>query len=214
MTTEGHEPDVRRAERATNRDPRSVRTRSRLVTAMREAVEEPGAELSVSAIAARARVNRGSFYAHFAGVEDLAVEALTDVFLAVASLDAAARRDHTEPARETSRRSLVEVVEFIGARGDIYRPLLGEGRNAFYAAIEDAFTERTLDTLRRLPGLPPGTDIETTARFVAAGSVGVIAWWLRDPGRCSAERLGLRLAEVLPPWFTTDPATRSTPWES
>jgi hypothetical protein len=44
------------------------------------------------------------------GVEEPAAEALTDVFLAVDSLDAAARRDHTEPARDTSRHSLAEVV--------------------------------------------------------------------------------------------------------
>jgi AcrR family transcriptional regulator len=54
-----------------NTDPRAVRTREKLIGAFHEAIRESDPrDMSVSALARAAGVNRTSFYEHFASPED------------------------------------------------------------------------------------------------------------------------------------------------
>jgi len=179
-------------------DARAQRTRERLVAAFQELAAEGATNLKVKDVVTRAGVNRTSFYAHFAGVEALAMAAMTDHFEAIGVVDAAHRPG--DPYR-TSLDSLRAVIEFITERSAFYERLLSS-ETPFFSAIEDAFTQRNRETLRGITSLPPGVDIDTAARFVAAGMMGVIAQWLRGGRAESTDVLAARLRDLLPPYLT------------
>ncbi|WP_231861606.1 MULTISPECIES: TetR/AcrR family transcriptional regulator [Frankia] len=197
--------DARRRPMIDNTDPRAVRTRERLVAAFHEAVRvaDPS-EMSVSALARAAGINRTSFYTHFASPEDLAIYALGEVFDVVQGADIALRTRHGVSAAEASRRALRDIVRFVDSHRVVYARLLGPGAAPrLVQAIADAFTEHTVETLGRMDNRPPGVDITLTARFLAGGVLGVIGCWLADPPqRWPPERLIDALVLCLPGWLT------------
>jgi AcrR family transcriptional regulator len=185
---------------AGNEDPRALRTRRKLVDAYRRILEEGTAEpVSVIALTRRAGVTRSSFYAHFSDTSDLAVAALTDVFEVVASLDSSSRRDAAYTARDVSENSLLEVIRFVHGRRSVYTDLLAH-RSEFVAATEDAFAGSAVRTLRA--GGHAHGDPEVTARFIAAGAMGVISWWLRERPDLTPEQLAHHLTAIIPADFT------------
>jgi AcrR family transcriptional regulator len=208
----GEQQELRR-NNAANPDPRATRTRARLIKAFLDTAEEPDVEafqLTPAELASRAGVNRTTFYAHFASTDDLAVEALAELFLVVASDDAAGRREHH--ALSTSRASLQEVAAFVGSRRSIYRHLLLSGQSRFRSALEEQFTERNRQTLAAMRNRPPHVDVEVTAHWVASAVMGVIAWWLADGVGDGGEPLGVdalaeNLVRLLPEWFVDDEST-------
>jgi AcrR family transcriptional regulator len=203
----GSQQDELRARMTGNSDTRALRTRRRLVEAYRDLADE-GGEISASAVAQRAGVRRSTFYAHFASTSDLAVETLTEVFEIVASLDSASRRGGEVSAYEVSESSLFEVIRFVEEHRTVYADLLGH-RDGFTLATEDAFADSALRTLLA-QGQVHG-DAVVTSRFIAAGAMGVIAWWLRERPPMSPQQLAARLAAVIPADFTSaaPAATRS-----
>lgn len=187
---------------AGNTDPRARRTRRRLIEAYRSLVADGHAtSVSVLELTRRAGVNRTSFYAHFASTEELAAEALTEVFSLVAAIDSAERRSGSQPPQEVSRRSLAEVARFMFERRTVYAALM-DRRDTFASEVEDAFAESALRTLRR--GRPTADPV-ITARFIAAGVMGVIGWWLRQGPDWTPEQLAEQLARVIPADFTRPP---------
>jgi AcrR family transcriptional regulator len=191
-----------RARMSDSPDERALRTRQALVSAYRGLVSSHAVtDVSVARVVQRAGVTRSSFYAHFANTDDLAVAALTEVFDVVASADSASRRQGTEPLAEVSEQSLAEVVAFIADRRVVYRDLLARADH-FALAVEDAFAERSLATLAAAGHSV--ADPVVTARFIAAGVMGVIAWWLREASDWTAEELAHHLAAVIPTDFTRD----------
>jgi AcrR family transcriptional regulator len=181
---------------SSSRDVRAERTRAKLIAAFDE-LSLTGESLSVANIVQLSGVNRTTFYSHYAGVDELAVQALGELFDAVAVLDVTGRGHGHDT--ETSRQSLREVATFIGERRSSYTTLLE--RNAFLLAVEDAFTERNRQTLARMRTVPPHVDHEVAARFVAAGALGTIAQWLRTGAVEDAAVIAARIVDVLPAWF-------------
>lgn len=204
------EQEAVRLANATNSDPRARRTRRKLVEAFLGLVDDAGPAQPMATpaeLSARAGVNRTTFYAHFASTDDLAVEALSELFEIVASSDAAARMSHR--SREASRSSLYEVAAFVDARRDVYGHLLTAGQGRFRSALELQFVERNRQTLAAMPHLPSGVDAEVTARWIAAAVLGVLGWWCaggtgQDGRRPTVDELADTLAALLPEWFLKD----------
>jgi AcrR family transcriptional regulator len=165
--------------------------------------------MSVSALARAAGINRTSFYSHFASPEDLAIHALSELFDVVGNADIVMRASHSIPADEASRRALREIVDFVARRRDSYARILGPGAAPrLTQAVTEAFAERTAASLARFPSLPPATDIQITARFLAGGVLGVIGAWLAEEHpRRSPEELVEALVQCLPSWLNTEPPT-------
>ncbi|MET0954092.1 MAG: TetR/AcrR family transcriptional regulator [Aeromicrobium sp.] len=189
--------DSTRARMSTSEDARARRTRAKLVDTFAQLAHD-GRPVTVARVVKHSGVNRTSFYAHFSSLDALAVESLTELFEMVGSVDAANRGKGRNA--ETSERSLLDVARFIGERRAVYVPLLQAG--TFHQAIEDAFTERNVQTLRSIEGLSADVDIDVTARFVAAGALGVVSAWLRTGDPAASDDLARRLRSALPSWFT------------
>src|SRR6201994_5188764 len=120
--------DARRDAMTSSTDPRAVRTREKLISAFHQAIRdsEPR-QMSVSALARAAGVNRTSFYEHFASPEDLAIHALSELFDVVSNTDIALRSGHSVSGAEASRRALRQIVSFVGERRGPAPPRAGAG---------------------------------------------------------------------------------------
>jgi AcrR family transcriptional regulator len=187
-----------------NTDPRAIRTREKLISAFHEAIRESGPrDMSVSALARVAGINRTSFYEHFASPEDLAIHALSELFDVVSNADIAMRAQHAVSGAEASRRALHEIVSFVAARRDSYARVLGPGAAPqLLHAVAEAFTERTVEALEPMDVRPPEADPRITAQFLAGGVLGVVGAWLADPGSTlSAGQLVGALLQCLPGWL-------------
>lgn len=187
-----------------NTDPRAVRTRERLVGAFHQAIRESDLrEMSVSALARAAGVNRTSFYEHFSSPEDLAIHALSELFDVVSNADIVMRAEHAVSGTEASRRALYEIVSFVAARRASYARLLGPGAAPrLVHAVAEAFTERTVQALEPMDVRPPQADPRITAQFLAGGVLGVIGAWLAGPDSpLSADQLVDALIQCLPGWL-------------
>ena len=190
-----------------NTDPRALRTREKLISAFHDAIRDSDPrEMSVSALARAAGINRTSFYEHFASPEDLAIHALSELFDVVGSADIVMRGEHSVPAAEASRRALRDIVHFVWERRASYARVLGPGAAPqLLRAVTDAFTERTVVALEHMDARPAGADPQVTARFLAGGVLGVIGAWLADPNsRWSPDDLVEALVQCLPGWLNTD----------
>jgi AcrR family transcriptional regulator len=195
---------ARREAMTNSTDPRAVRTREKLVDAFHQAIQESDPrQMTVSALARAAGVNRTSFYEHFSSPEDLAIHALSELFDVVSNADIALRSEHTVSGAEASRRALHEIVGFVGERRNSYARLLGPGAAPqLVRAVAEAFTERTVLALEPMDVRPPEADPRVTAQFLAGGVLGVIGAWLADPDPVqSPGELVEALIQCLPGWL-------------
>ena len=187
-----------------NTDPRAIRTREKLTGAFHQAIRDSDPrDMSVSALARAAGVNRTSFYEHFASPEDLAIHALSELFDVVSHADIAMRAQHTVTGAEASRRALTEIVSFVAARRASYARVLGPGAAPrLLHAVADAFTERTVLALEPMDVRPPGADPRITAQFLAGGVLGVVGAWLAGPEPVmDSGQLVEALIQCLPGWL-------------
>lgn len=178
-------------------DSRAQRTRAKLIDSFAE-LANGGEPVTAARVVQHAGVNRTTFYAHFASVDALAVESITELFEIVGAVDAANRGRGRDG--ETSETSLLDVAQFLADRRAVYGPLLQAG--TFYRAVEDAFTRRNVSTFTSIPGLSEDVDVDLLARFVAAGVLGVLVRWLADDASAPAAEVAQNLRQALPPSLT------------
>jgi AcrR family transcriptional regulator len=195
--------DARRDAMTSSTDPRAVRTREKLVDAFHQAIQESDPrQMSVSALARAAGVNRTSFYEHFASPEDLAIHALSELFDVVSNTDIALRSGHSVSGAEASRRALRQIVSFVGERRGPYARLLGPGTAPqLVRAVAETFTERTVLALEPMDVRPPEADPRVTAQFLAGGVLAVVGAWLADPSPAPADQVVEALIQCLPSWL-------------
>jgi len=187
-----------------NTDPRAVRTRQKLISAFHQAIRdsEPR-DMSVSALARAAGINRTSFYEHFASPEDLAIHALSELFDVVSNADIAMRAQHAVTGAEASRRALHEIVSFVAAQRDSYARVLGPGAAPrLLHAVGAAFTERTVQALEPMDVRPSEADPRITAQFLAGGVLGVVGAWLAESEPAlGPDQVVEALIQCLPGWL-------------
>lgn len=185
-----------RSRRVDSRDRRVQRTRASLVEAYRGLLDEEP-PVTVSAVVERAGVTRSSFYAHFAGLDELAVAALTDrIGGLVASARAAVLAGGS--TRTVNERVFLELARFLDAHRDTYGALL-VGGGAFADSLVRTFADLNLETLHTRARLH--ADPEVTAHFFAGGIITVLSWWLQSDGEDDSrtpEDLARALIDVAP----------------
>ena len=162
-------------------DPRAEQTRNRLFAAILElASRRPLDQISVIEIATAARVNRSSFYQHFADREELLASALEQ-------LETDAARAHEPVALDDLSRPPRELLRFAQHFHDyaaVYRQALGPNGSGRIAARVRA---RTLELVRTGIELSPSRQthplpLDIEAAGTAGAILGVIeAWLARDP---------------------------------
>lgn len=179
-------------------DPRVARTRAGILEAVR-ALSDAGDELTVTTIARAAGVSRASFYAHYAGLDDLANSLRRDAFLLIGELYDV--EVHRADALDLSQERL--VAHFAANRG-LYSAVaaLPVSKQAYLADVR-AMAAIIEGELTGHPGLPDGLQVAATARYIAGAAYGLLDAWIADelePPLTEPE-LVQHLLQLLPPWF-------------
>jgi AcrR family transcriptional regulator len=190
--------DALRNLRVDSDDTRVLKTRRKLVDAYRRLADaDPGAIITVTAIAREAGVTRSTFYTHFSDANELAVIALTEFQDAVIEFARTSVRGG-ESKTEVNSRVILDIARFLDERRDTYRSLI-VGGGAFADAITATFVEQNLATLRTRSSLHANPDV--TARYLAGGLMQVLTWWLDSEPRLSPEELATAVIAIAPPDF-------------
>ncbi len=185
-------------------DARIVRTRAALhESVLALAAHKPSAEISVSELAAHARINRVTFYKHFASPGEALATALS------LELDEARKRNgHHPPHTDAYTWYVRTLVNHIESRRELYTIAF---REHFEGTVPLMLTrslnniaEAYLTKRRKKKPTIPDVDIDVAAAFIAAGTMSAIWVWTLE-GDVHQERLFENLHQVLPEWFYAKP---------
>lgn len=186
-------------------DPRQLRTRAALISALHALLSEGASTensleaISVAKLCATAGVHRTTFYKHAASIEEFAVDAVTRELDDVSTVDAGG----TDPL-EDYRVTMIAVLDHVAAERTSYRALLG---SPWSGALREAIDERmrsrvwiALDVFAAQQDVRvPDHRTEITA-FVSGGLVGAImAWALSDDTDSVA--CAARIQALMPEWW-------------
>jgi AcrR family transcriptional regulator len=156
-----------------------------------------------NAIARRAKVGIGTFYAHYeekyALLQEIQIRTLSglrDVRIA------AVRRAGPAPEAQ-AEAAIAAAVHFAARHPQAYRVTLGRERAGAtkHRPVVSESTRPTADVLRRLQAegrIEPELNVDLAARAYAATEVGTILWWLDDPDRVEADELVETLLRLHP----------------
>jgi AcrR family transcriptional regulator len=194
-------------------DRRVQRTRRQLQEAVLAlAAERDFATITVEEIAARADVNRATFYRHYRDKDDLVAQALDALFDEFTADSRAFLEARGRLAPDVVPPPLVRLFQHVGARPELYRRLLGETGSRAFAVRLRAFHEREFLQIwrdMRLPERPGGPPPAVRARFAAAAAQGVIGWWIERGLQESSTTMAAWLWQLIRPVWFASPLTAS-----
>ncbi|MBA3531906.1 MAG: TetR family transcriptional regulator [Ardenticatenales bacterium] len=184
-------------------DLRVRRTRLALRNALLSLIEEKGFDsIIVQEIADRAMINRGTFYKHYRDKYDLLEQTMQEL---LSELSAPVATLLQVPEDQAVLDALVHWLEQVARYASFYRMMLGRSGNAAFAAHLLRYLETIVAEEYRRQRIKqrPGTLEESiNLRFIAAGFLGVTAWWLEQkqplPVRDVATQLHALLKTIMP----------------
>ncbi|PPF45977.1 hypothetical protein C5B85_04760 [Pseudoclavibacter sp. AY1F1] len=180
-------------------DEQARATRSRLLAAVREIAAENVQRPSVTLLCERSGVARSTFYTHFATVEDLAVQALTEVFGEVSADDVRRRIQHRESGRDIARDGLDRVIAALEGSRELLDYTIGIGSRA--AVLESLIGQFAASTLVTVVTEYSELDASVQAfinDYVSAGTAHTILAWMENPGARGRDDLIEQLVDLLP----------------
>jgi AcrR family transcriptional regulator len=165
-------------------DLRVRRTRKLLQQALIELTIAKGfADVTVQDIAARAMVNRATFYRHYLDKYDLLEQYMNEVYTLTAPQETPPVAQPGGQAADEAPIGLVSMLEHIQEHADFYRVMLGKrGDPAFTQRIQHYIEQRFRSILPsaeariQLGSVP----LDLCLSYVAHAGVGAIVWWLSD----------------------------------
>ncbi|MFJ9554847.1 TetR/AcrR family transcriptional regulator [Nocardiopsis sp. NPDC101807] len=157
-------------------DPRARRTRDRLRAALLAlAAEQELADVTMSAVARRAEVNRATVYQHYADLDALVADAMDD---AVAHVARCAALCPLDAPRDRPPEPLVDLFTHVAENAVLYRRMLSDqGSPRFANRLRERLAGELAARLAAGEG-PAGSDdvpVRTHAAYLAGALVGVIA---------------------------------------
>lgn len=189
-------------------DARARRSRTKLSAAVLDLAERDGIEaVSMVSIAQAAGVNRSTVYEHAASPLELLRLVLRT------ELDTIRERHLTPGAHPdiptAVRRTTDDVLHHVDSHAAIYSRELGSAEStALHGMLSAHFRESVLRLFQsgaivppRIDGIDPRLQDETTARFIADGTVGAIDAWLATPPPRDVQTFRHLYASVLPAWW-------------
>ena len=177
--------------RESNTDLRVIRTKESIRDALVELIDEKGFEaITVKDITTRAKINRGTFYAHYQDKFDLMTKCEEEIMLEMSRI-AKQNFPGVIAALETNSPTVtpfpfaVSIFEYLNENSGFMKAVLGpKGDLSFQTRLKD-FIWKTMfgnnpDALFKEENLlVPG---QYLASYVASAHIGVIQQWL-DSGR-------------------------------
>lgn len=154
--------------------------------------EQDVSAITIHQITERADINRATFYQHFRDKDDLLSQTIDQLIadLRVECHDVLAGNSPLEP--EVAHPSIAGTYRQIGKRSDLFRQLLGrDGSMIFTTRLRQHLEELFIESWGAMHPDPAPVDppLDVRARAAAAGSIGIIGWWLEQPEPESPETI-------------------------
>ncbi|AOT69523.1 TetR/AcrR family transcriptional regulator [Geosporobacter ferrireducens] len=128
--------------------------------------------ITISEIAEKANVNRGTIYLHFADKYDLRDKCLDNYLI---QLTKACIHDHTLE-KITSKSSLIRIFEHLEVNYKFYSAMLSNKESpVFRKRMKEIFKEGLLDGLDLSE---EKASKEISVEFLVSAGVGVLEWWI------------------------------------
>lgn len=190
-------------------DARRLRSQRRLHAAVLHlAATTPVTELTATAVAREAQVNRSTFYLHADDPAGLLRAALLGE---LDELRADLLTDRDRPTAAAVAEVTAGVLEHVRRHADLYRRGLADdaGPASLHGMLAEHFRESSRQLVEQgrltLPlharGVPAPVLGDAAVSFVALGTVGAIRAWLALPAPLEVETFTALHAALLPPWW-------------
>ena len=179
-------------------DPRVKRTRQLLQSALMELIREKSVDsITVQDIAARAEVNRATFYAHFEDKYALLDYAAREIFQA--RLDKRLPRNPTLTS-ENLRLLILTVCDHMGEFIGHCKPVAQMNEHArMFLQVQPHLYELLLDWIDDTPTLHSTTAMETIALTTSWAIWGTAFQWARTGQKLPVEQLADQILALLQP---------------
>jgi AcrR family transcriptional regulator len=181
-------------------DLRVRRTRQLLKRALIELTIEKGfAAVTVQEIAARAMVNRATFYRHYLDKYDLLDQYMSEVYELTAAQEEIAVVSPQYADFGKPPAGLISLLEHIQQHADFYRVMLGKhGDPSFVQNIQQHVEKRFRSLLpTNLAAAQPGDPLlELCLSYVSHAGIGAIVWWLNNGRAYSPQEVALWLNQL------------------
>ncbi|RSN54672.1 MULTISPECIES: TetR/AcrR family transcriptional regulator [Actinomadura] len=173
-------------------DPRAVRSRARLRTAILDlAAAKETTAITMAEVARHAGVNRATVYQHFPDVNALVTDAMED---ALAHVARAAALCPLDAPRDDVPPPLRALFQHVSDNAALYRRMLGSRGSALFAARMRARLTSELAASFRDGRRPAGVDdvpAGVHAAYLAGALIGVLATWVDDDAPAPVEETAL-----------------------
>lgn len=159
--------------------------------------------VNTNAIARRARLGIGTFYAHFPDKYALHREIQMRTLAGIRAARIRAMRGAGDEPFEQVRRSAEAVVRFARDHTEAYRVTFGRERAgaSAHGPVVSESSRPMAQALRRLQAagqVDAALDAELAARAYLSMEVGTLLWWLEDPSRAELGSLVDTLVRMHP----------------
>ena len=186
-------------------DRRVLRTRAALRHALVELIEERGFDgFTTSQLCERAGLNRGTFYNHCTGKEDLITQ-FEDQIIAEVEVFQAEMADLSMPvialqvARKKPLPFLVSLFDYLRSEGDFLHAVLGPGGDpAFAPRLRESVCDNLVRiTLHEKYRQDPTAFVGYYVAFFASAYLGIITRWIETGMRESSQEMALVAQRLL-----------------
>ena len=146
-----------------------------------------GEKINVAELCRRARVNRGTFYNHFADIADVQKSLENELFERVA--------DELEKNEAFSYAFFLQMMRAVQENAVLVKAVLDNIRNSvFFRNVVSYFRHKYVcDFERDLPALPR-EEAESLFTYILSGSIGLISDWLRAKQAAPAEEIAAKIS--------------------
>ena len=178
-----------------------TRTRQAILDSVAKLAAGDG-PITVAAIVRTAGIGRSSFYTHFSGIDELAVQVLRGAFESIGAEDVELRRHHIVSGAEAARLAQVRLVGHLVQHRALYASMLAlPFTSAVFTQAVEGYAAQVRATIALLPETPHGLSADAVAVYTASGSLGLLAHWIRGDDPVSADELVDQLMSLLPAWL-------------
>lgn len=165
------------------RDPRIIRTRQLLKTALVELIHENGYEkIKVTDITERAMLNRATFYLHYRDKFDLLRQSSEETLDGlIASLDSDLKEGEEELAYDQPHRTFIQMFEHISLNSQLFKVFLTEkNMSHFTSQMMEVIVDFVSEGMSRKQPDDEKLTVprEIAVRYISSAFLGVITWWL------------------------------------
>lgn len=174
-------------------DPRVLRTRQLLKSALVELLEEMEPDkITVNRIATRATINRVTFYLHYRDIQDMMDKMAEEM---VVEIEAAMTRKVAEKKTGSDDVILLGLLEHIAANARFYKVIIGSrGVPIFHERLRDIFVKKINDGVTKHILAEKGIQQDVAVWFGSAAMLGTIASWVRNDMPYSPQFLARQFA--------------------